>query len=35
VIDPVLDYDSRSGRTSTVSLELIESFLDVVKLTVA
>jgi len=34
VIDPVLDYDSRSGRTSTASIELIETYLDEAKLTV-
>ncbi len=35
VIDPVLDYDSRSGRTSTASIELVEKFLDEAKLTLA
>jgi glyoxylase-like metal-dependent hydrolase (beta-lactamase superfamily II) len=35
VIDPVLDYDSRSGRTGTASIELLEAFLDEAKLTVA
>ena len=34
VIDPVLDYDSRSGRTGTASIELIETYLDEAKLTV-
>lgn len=28
VIDPVLDYDAKSGRTSTASAERIEAFLD-------
>ena len=35
VIDPVLDYDSRSGRTGTAALEILEAFLDETKLTVA
>jgi glyoxylase-like metal-dependent hydrolase (beta-lactamase superfamily II) len=35
VIDPVLDYDSRSGRTSTLSIELVERYLDEARLTVA
>ena len=35
VIDPVLDYDNRSGRTGTTSIELIEAYLDEAKLTVA
>ncbi len=35
VIDPVLDYDSRSGRTSTASIELVEKYLDEAKLTLA
>ena len=34
VIDPVLDYDSRSGRTSTTSIELVEKYLDETKVTV-
>src|SRR6266581_6181717 len=34
VIDPVLDYDSRSGRTGTASIELVETYLDEAKLTV-
>lgn len=35
VIDPVLDYDNRSGRTGTTSIELLETFLDEAKLIVA
>ena len=35
VIDPVLDYDSRSGRTSTASVELVERYLNEAKLTLA
>jgi glyoxylase-like metal-dependent hydrolase (beta-lactamase superfamily II) len=35
VIDPVLDYDSRSGRTGTASIEVLETVLDEAKLTVA
>ncbi len=35
VIDPVLDYDSRSGRTSTASIELVEKYLDEAKLALA
>lgn len=35
VIDPVLDYDSRSGRTGTASIEVLETILDEAKLTVA
>ena len=35
VIDPLLDYDTRSGRTGTVSIELLERFLDEAKLSVA
>ncbi|HXA71772.1 MAG TPA: MBL fold metallo-hydrolase [Stellaceae bacterium] len=34
VIDPVLDYDSRSGRIATSSIELLEAFLDETRLTV-
>jgi|SRR5579859_2018205 len=35
VIDPVLDYDSRSGRTSTASIELVEKYLDEARLSLA
>jgi len=34
VIDPVLDFDQRSGRTGMASLTLLEAFLDEAKLTV-
>jgi glyoxylase-like metal-dependent hydrolase (beta-lactamase superfamily II) len=34
VIDPVLDYDQRSGRTSTASLGLLEAYLNEAKLEV-
>ncbi len=35
VIDPVLDFDGRSGRTSTASIELVEKYLDETKLILA
>lgn len=34
VIDPVLDYSGRSGRTCTASIERVEAFLDEQRLTV-